>query len=125
MRILVTGSRKWRNAETVKHELLSALEFLPAIDFINDPPVLVHGTSEGVDTIAARVWAALEWPVEAHPPKAKHNRAEDFRNQEMVNMGADLCVAFIRNDSACATRCVKAAEEAGIPVRIYRENTED
>ncbi|WP_223885186.1 hypothetical protein [Nocardia colli] len=38
----------------------------------------------------------------------------------MVRAGADLCVAFIRNDSAGATHTARMAQQAGIPTRIFR-----
>src|SRR5690606_11824331 len=61
------------------------------------PPTLVHGGAPGADSEAAYVAAyLLEWPVEAHPADwQRHGRAAGpIRNQQMVDSGADLVIAF-------------------------------
>jgi hypothetical protein len=37
----------------------------------------------------------------------------------MVDLGADLCLAFIRNHSRGAAHCAAAAREAGITTHVF------
>lgn len=137
-RILVTGSRDWADFELINAELAHAWwEFGARSELI-----LVSGRCEtGADAMAEESWTANGLTVEPHPadwptcgPKCKaghrkHRRdgteycpsAGHRRNAEMVALGADVCLAFIRNGSRGATGCADLAEKAGIPVRRFKE----
>lgn len=121
-RILITGSRTWDDHRTVWHAIAStALENAPAGAAI----VVVHGACpSGADAHAA-AWANCaradgRRPVEEerHPADwEQHGKAAGFRrNAEMVDLGADVCLAFIRNGSRGASHTAALAEKAGIPV---------
>ena len=43
-----------------------------------------------------------------------------YRNEHMVSLGADVCLAFIHNGSRGATQCVEVAKKAGIEVVTFR-----
>jgi YspA, cpYpsA-related SLOG family len=136
-RLLVTGSRHWTDHETVVTELARARAEL------GDDTVLVHGEARGADRTAAWIWRGT-WrlPVEAHPVnwtapcrgacKPHHRRAKPglgglkvcpaagmHRNADMVALGADLCFAFILDQSPGATGCARLARKAGITVRPF------
>lgn len=125
MRVLVTGSRTWTWHKPV-HEALS--EYYEQAVGDGDRLVVVHGgAGRGADRIA-RDWAAqaalFGWPVdqEAHPADwsgPKRRGAGFARNAEMVALGADACLAFIRDGSHGATHCAGLAEKAGIPTHRY------
>lgn len=122
-RILVTGSRTWGDYETLTNALDSAYLGTNA----TAPVTLVHGACpHGADAMAAAWVAGLRqagWILteERHPAEWQAwGKAAGFRrNAEMVKLGADICLAFIRDGSRGATHCADLAEKAGIPVRRW------
>lgn len=119
LRILVTGSRNWTDETVIAGALLGVwLEHDRPTD-----AVVVHGACPtGADMLADRVWRRQRFPVEVHPAQwnTLGRAAGLIRNQHMVDLGADVCLAFIRGDSRGATHCMTRAEVAGIPVRVWR-----
>lgn len=118
-RVLVTGSRSWRDLATIEAELRRAWK-----DVGHGFPVLVSGACpHGADSMAEAVWEAQEMPVERHPADwdTHGKRAGFVRNSEMVNLGADICLAFIRNGSRGASMTADMAEKAGIEVRRFTD----
>ena len=116
MRILITGSRDWRDYDLLRSILTRTLEK-------SGPFTLVHGAARGVDREAAKIALELGCEVEPHPADwSGLGRGAGFlRNITMVKLGADYCYAFIHNGSPGATHCAGAAEEAGI--RTFRFET--
>lgn len=94
------------------------------------PAVLVHGDAQGIDRAAARHWQALNIKrpglrtLEPHPWDQKWKTfgrgGGMVRNKYMVSLGANLCLAFIHDDSPGASQCSAEAEKAGIKVVYYR-----
>lgn len=131
-RILVTGSRGWTDEEQINRALYDAWAEHHGIP---GDIVLVHGgCPTGADAIADRQWRARSGgePVEVHPADWSQGRSAGFqRNAAMVDLGADLCLAFISDctsprcdkprphPSHGATHTADLAEKAGIPVRRY------
>lgn len=117
-RILVTGSREWRDYRRLRAILDYHRQAYP-------DAILVHGAARGIDRAAARIWQTWGLPVEAHPVSpaewAVSNGAGHARNARMVHAGADLCLAFIRDNSPGATGCAALAEAAGIPTYRHIE----
>ncbi len=126
MRVLVTGSRRWDDALTIR-QALDAVAFA-AISGGYARLIIVHGAcANGVDAIAdmwVRSWTVHELHVtaERHPALWREHgkRAGIVRNQKMVRLGADLVLAFIRDDSPGATHCAEVSGEAGLPLQIFR-----
>jgi hypothetical protein len=112
-RILVTGSRDWDAPSIIEHTLSKYSE---------PDAVLVSGACPtGADNIAEGLWEYWHLPVERHPAKWTEfgKKAGFLRNKEMVELGADICLAFIRNESKGATHTVNLARKAGIPTYEY------
>lgn len=89
MRVLICGSRDWTDQLTIRMTIAGLETFLTAL-------TIVHGACRGADTIAdgiARSWGVT---VEPHPAdwKGKGKSAGFQRNKEMVDLGADLVIAF-------------------------------
>jgi hypothetical protein len=130
MRVLVTGSRDWEGpwAEGRVHAVLRALEILHQTVEPNEPFVIVHGgCPTGADAIADR-WARRRWyEPEVHPANwAAHGKAAGFlRNAEMVQMGADVCVGFLKDGSRGTSHTLALARTAGIWTIVIPWNPED
>jgi hypothetical protein len=101
-RILVTGSRTWTDNTIIRDALTP---------FRTPGAVLVHGNARGADRIAAGIWRTWGLPTEAHTADwDTHGRAAGMhRNRHMVALGADMCLAFIRDHSPGATHCAAIA----------------
>ena len=121
MRILITGGRDWSDRETILQSLLTASEDIPWSEV-----TVVHGGARGADTIASEVATALGMKVEAHLAdwKAYHKAAGPLRNQKMVDLDADVCLAFLQAGSKGTKDCIMRVIEAGIPIIIYPEDDE-
>ena len=122
-RILVTGSREWLDEDTIALALWQ--EYV-----IHGPITVVHGKCpSGADKIASD-WvkrlrsAHPDIQEESHPAKWSKcgNPAGIIRNQEMVDLGADICLAFPTENSRGTIHCIKAAKKAGIETIIYEED---
>lgn len=126
MRIIVTGSRDIPAdcADAVQDAIWHAIY----ANVRNREPVTIidGGCPTGADELARQLVRALrsfhyQIEGETHPADwAQHGKAAGpIRNQNMVEMGADQCIAFFyegagnRGTTDCATR----AAAAGIPVQ--------
>lgn len=109
-RILVTGSRDWTDREKVE-------EYLYLLSG-EEGNVLVHGACPtGADRIADELTYAQPWTVERHPADWTLGKAAGpLRNQAMVDLGADVCIAFLLPGSRGTVDCAARAEAAGIRV---------
>jgi YspA, cpYpsA-related SLOG family len=122
-RVLITGSRDF-----TRHQLIRDFLDLCRED-CGDGMVVVHGDNpRGADAIAA-LWVvhtfryATTGPwVAAEPHPAKWGRlggaAGPVRNQEMVDLGADICGAFFKvgAENKGTSDCADRARAAGINV---------
>lgn len=111
MRVIVCGSRKWRD----RGRIVSRLADLPA------DTTIVHGGAPGADQIAHQEAQKLGLLVEVHIPDYdtySPKFAPLQRNAAMALLGADLCIAFWDGRSTGTSHMVAQARERGIPVEI-------
>jgi hypothetical protein len=138
-RMLITGSRSWRDPAPIERVIYDiAMEAAQ----LGKDLVVVHGECRGVDKLAqgivrrqrAHGWIHIH--EESHPAlwdapcvercRPGHRRWRSsggtdycpavgrYRNEAMVDLGADVCFAFIKDQSPGATHCARLAETAGI-----------
>lgn len=126
MRVLVTGSRTWDRPEAVWQVLDIIAKEAAAVD--DSEMVVVHGACpKGADVAAEwwvtrQSWAGIRVRAERHPADWERygKSAGHRRNAEMVDLGADVVLAFHRGNSAGTRNCVEHAERAGLPVQIFQ-----
>lgn len=119
VRVLVTGSREFTSVHLARTALRTVIEEH------GTAATIVHGDARGADRIAARIAEAWGMATEARPADWANlgRKAGVVRNAEMVRDGADLCLVFLVAGLPCVgTRdCMRRAERAGIPVRVYEQ----
>lgn len=119
MRVIVTGSREWKDWITLE-DVLDELRLMYGKDLL-----IVHGDCPtGADAGAQKWCDKHDVKYERHPadwyPNGKFFKgAGPVRNQKMVDLGADLCIAFPLPQSRGTYHCMEAAHKAGIKVRVY------
>ena len=121
-RVLVTGSRNWSDIKTLYDALSEEL-------LVNGPFILVHGgCATGADRLAenwglwAKVIPSMNVTIEKHSADwSKGSSAGPIRNQRMVDLGADVCLAFPKDDSRGTLDCIRRARAAKIPVKVFHE----
>lgn len=118
VRVLVTGSRTWRDAPLVWDVLAS---FRRVMIRPGRTMLVVHGKAGGVDTMADN-WADQQGiPREGHEYFGHLGRTGGYaRNAHMVGLGASVCLAFIHDRSDGATGCARLAHAAGITTWAWR-----
>jgi hypothetical protein len=110
MRVIVCGSRTWKNDKVICRRLLD----LPR------GTIIVHGNAKGADQIAASVAYRIGLKVESHPANwdEHHRAAGPIRNKLMASLGADLCIAFWDGKSKGTKNMIETARKHDIHVDI-------
>ncbi|MEV0766438.1 SLOG family protein [Nocardia sp. NPDC050435] len=112
-RILITGSRTWVDRPIIRAALAEVW---------SPQAILVSGACpRGADALCEACWSHWGGRVERHRADWRaHGRAAGFvRNRAMVALGAEVCLAFIRDESRGASHTAALARAAGIPTRIF------
>lgn len=115
-RILVSGSRAWSNFDDMIRDALAK-----AVVDLSGDVVVAHGNAGGADRHADRAARLLGLRTEPHPARwrTEGKAAGPLRNQRMVDLGADLMLAFPRGESRGTRDAMARARAAGIPAEVY------
>ncbi|WP_218952196.1 SLOG family protein [Amycolatopsis anabasis] len=116
-RILITGSRAWFDRAVIRRALAAVW---------HPDSVLVSGACpRGADALCEACWTHWDGRVERHPARWRQfgRRAGFVRNAEMVRAGADVCLAFILDDSPGASHTADLARRAGITTWVFRASS--
>lgn len=86
--------------------------------------ILVQGFARGGDKLAREIWYGWGGEIEDHPVTPEQwdeigLSAGHKRNEYMVSLGADLCVALPKGISPGTRGCAAFADAAGIPTFIH------
>ncbi len=111
MRVLVCGSRGWTDYDAILHRLAQIKASLPTI---------VHGAASGADTMADRAAKTLNLTVECYPADwaTYGKRAGFIRNEQMLDTGVGLVIAFWDGRSRGTQHTIESAKRRGIPVEV-------
>lgn len=115
-RLLITGSRYFNDADLMHTAIRDAVSTLRGFGF--NHVVLVHGGARGADMLAAHIGRSMGLEIEAHPARwdVYGKAAGPVRNREMVELGADLMLAFPVGESRGTRGCMQLAREKGCAV---------
>jgi hypothetical protein len=127
MRVMVTGSRDWRDMAVIR----KALEDLEMYNPSDQEWELVNGCASGADAIARSVAVHLGWlPLDFWPDYVAFDFAEanKVRNVAMVDSRPDVILAFPTRGSRGTWHAVRTAKERGYVLDdtlwIYSEQKE-
>jgi len=115
MRVMVTGSRSWRDIDAVAETL----------SFLTRDDTLIHGGCHGADEIAGAVARDLGATIEVWPADwARYGRAAGpKRNIAMLNSRPHRVIAFWDGSSRGTKSAVEGALRRLIPTTIIRSDT--
>jgi hypothetical protein len=139
VRVIVCGSRRWSNPNVIRKVIEDRL-FDLGLEHPGETIVIVEGEAVGVDRIARQEAEKAGFLIDPHPAKwDEHDHRKDGlvpcncraesgycpraghrRNEEMAQLGADLCLAFWDGRSTGTADMIERAEKHGIEVEKVR-----
>lgn len=120
-RVLVCGSRDWRDPTPIQHALAELQAAWGSFE-------VVDGGARGADTLARQIAQDLNLPVREFPADwERYGKAAGMiRNQKMLDdlLEADqrLVLAFPLPQSRGTRDMIRRAEKAGVEARVFAPN---
>jgi hypothetical protein len=120
MRILITGTREDGPHCIAVAQALKDLWFDMERPNLNEWTIVHGDCPTGIDAYAQKVAESQGMQSERYPADwSMGKKAGPLRNKEMVDLGADLVLAFPKGASRGTRGCLKMAQEAGLKVVVY------
>lgn len=125
MRILITGSRDWNDERIICAILNRYRDKSPKTNNAGGHILVSGACPTGADRIAEKYAEDVGWLVERHPADwdTYGKRAGYIRNSEMAKLGADVCLAFILDNSRGASMMVDLSRKADIDTYVWHETS--
>lgn len=127
MRVLVCGSRTWKDREAIFGALqILHNELVLSTGTFNPEIVVIDGAADGADQLAFECAKVLELKSERYPAEwRKYGKAAGpIRNKQMLDEGKpDLVLAFWDGKSRGTANMVELAKRYGKPVIIHGTKT--
>lgn len=124
-RVLVCGSREFADKKLLYNTLDEYVQREGLIgepdeygNFLPNGLTIINGKARGADLLSSD-WAIINWvPLEEYPADWKHygKAAGHIRNQQMLDTGIDVVIAFPVGEARGTRHMMKIAKEAGVPV---------
>lgn len=127
MRVVVTGSREFRDPLTASAAICRRIARLPST------AVLIHGDAQGADRLAGDaaekdgidvVKYPAHWEVHSEDCWCRGHgycrEAGKRRNLAMLDLKPDLVIAFWNGHSGGTKHTIKNAKERGLPLEVHR-----
>lgn len=135
-KVLVTGSRKWTDFDTMEQALAHAYVDLGGpLTRERGGVVLISGNAHGADQMAEKIWQDKVGEVWISRFPAKYHPSPLARNDHMLSLSPDLVLAFPTycDDPKCpqigtygvshyshgTAYTIRGAERAGYPTKIF------
>ncbi len=117
MKVMVTGSRTWRDYPRIRDVIADVNESTPI-------SLVIHGGATGADMLADRACRSLRIPTELFLPnwRSEGRKAGVIRNITMIDQLPDQVLAFrSRGESRGTDHAIHHATKRGIPVKVVFE----
>ena len=116
-KILITGSRHHENRRMIEKAILDEVGVLSP-----ENVTIIHGNARGADLISDSIAREHNFNISSHSAKWDlfGKMAGNIRNQKMVDLEPDICLAFPLDNSIGTYDCIRRAKEAGIETKVFR-----
>ena len=130
LRIIVAGSREFKNYDLLRDTLMDYLDFMDDKDVVDNPSQVkfISGTAKGADTLGEQFAYTYEYEVKRFVPDwGTYGKSAGYRrNAEMVKYASEaygVLIAFWDGQSRGTKHMIDLANKYGLEVHVvnYKE----